>query len=99
MRVARAAAVGVLIAGAAVPPAHGQGTWATATPMAVRHQEIGVAAVEETIYAVAGFDAVGPTAAVEAYDTRQQRWRSVASLPVALHHVAVATAGGTLYAI
>ena len=41
----------------------GTGHWETRAPMGVPRQEIGAAAIGGTLYAVAGFDARGPTAA------------------------------------
>jgi hypothetical protein len=66
--------------------------------MGVPRQEIGLAAVGETLYAVGGFLGAEPSAAVEAYDTRADRWSPVASLPLALHHVVVAAVDGIVYA-
>jgi N-acetylneuraminic acid mutarotase len=63
-------------------------------------QEIGVAAREGTIYALAGFLGNGaPSATAEAYDVAGDRWRRIASLPQALHHPAAATLDGTVYLV
>jgi N-acetylneuraminic acid mutarotase len=66
--------------------------------MGVPRQEIGLAAIGETLYAVGGFAGPAPSAAVEAYDTRTDRWSSVAPLPEPLHHVMVASVDGVVYA-
>ena len=41
------------------------------------------------VYAVGGFAGSAPSAAVEAYDTRSDRWTFRRRLPAALHHVVV----------
>ena len=95
-RVPWIAAVNLVVAAAAFAgaPAH----WERRADMGVPRQEIGLAAVGETLYAVGGFAGAVPSAAVEAYDTRADRWSSVAPLPQALHHVMVATVDGVVYA-
>jgi hypothetical protein len=66
--------------------------------MDVPRQEIGLAAVGETLYAVGGLAGGVPSAAVEGYDTRTDRWTAVASLPQPLHHVMAAAVDGVVYA-
>jgi N-acetylneuraminic acid mutarotase len=67
--------------------------------MGVPRQEVGGAALGDLVYVVGGLSGPTPSAAVEAYDTVSNRWRSVAPLPIPLHHVAVAAVGGVLYSI
>jgi N-acetylneuraminic acid mutarotase len=74
------------------------GRWERRADMAVPRQEIGLAAIGETLYAVGGFAGSEPSAAVEAYDTRTDTWSPVAPLPQTLHHVAVAAVGSVVYA-
>jgi N-acetylneuraminic acid mutarotase len=66
--------------------------------MGTPRQEIGGAAIGDVIYVVGGLAGPTPSDAVEAYDTVADRWRPVAPLPAALHHVAVAAVDGRLYA-
>jgi N-acetylneuraminic acid mutarotase len=76
------------------------GTWVTLAPMGEPRQEIGVAAREGVIYALAGFLGNGsPSATAEAYDVASDRWRRIASIPEALHHPAAATLDGTVYLV
>ena len=72
--------------------------WERRADMGVPRQEVGVAAIDDTLYAVGGFAGSAPSAVVEAYETRTDRWSPVAPLPAALHHVMAAAAGGALYA-
>jgi len=85
---------GMLAAAFAAAPSR----WERRADMGVPRQEIGLAAVGETLYAVGGFAGAAPSAAVEAYDTRTDRWTAVASLPQPLHHVMAAAMDGVVYA-
>ena len=67
--------------------------------MGVPRQEIGLAAIDATLFAVGGFAGSEPSATVEAYDTAGDRWTAAAALPEPLHHVMVAAVDGTLYAV
>jgi N-acetylneuraminic acid mutarotase len=83
----------------AAPAAQG-GTWITLAPMGEPRQEIGVAARDGMIYALAGFLGSGaPSATAEVYDVAGDRWRRIASLPQALHHPGAATLDGTVYLV
>jgi N-acetylneuraminic acid mutarotase len=84
----------VAVVAHAASPAH----WERRASMGVPRQEVGVAAIGDTLYAVGGFAGNLPSAVVEAYDTASDRWTGAAPLPVALHHVMVAATGGVLYA-
>jgi len=77
----------------AASPAH----WERRATMEVPRQEVGVAAIGDTLYAVGGFAGSRPSDVVEAYDTQTDRWTMVAPLPAALHHVVAAATGGMLY--
>jgi N-acetylneuraminic acid mutarotase len=95
-----AAVLGVLVACARTAAGAGcDGGWSSRADMGVPRQEQGVAAIGSLVYTVGGFDAAGPTAAVETYDVRSDGWTSVAPLPVAAHHPGAAAVGGRLYAI
>jgi len=67
--------------------------------MGVPRQEVGGAALGDDVYVVGGLGGSTPSAAVEAYDTTRDRWRTVAPLPTPLHHVAVAAVGRILYSV
>src|SRR5262245_33651308 len=95
MRVSLAAWIALVATAHAAEPAH----WERRATMGVARQEVGVAAIGDTLYAVGGFAGMAPSAAVEAYDTRSDRWRPVDALPASLHHVVAVAAGGVLYAI
>ena len=86
-------AAGILAATVAAVPSR----WERRADMGVPRQEIGLAAVGETLYAVGGFAGDAPSAAVETYDTRTDRWTTVAALPRPLHHVMVAAVDGMVY--
>src|SRR5262245_50309448 len=95
MRASLAAWIALAATAHAAEPAH----WERRAAMGVPRQEVGVAAIGDTLYAVGGFAGTMPSAAVEAYDTRSDRWRAVAALPAPLHHVVAVAVGGVVYAI
>ena len=68
------------------------------TPLNEPRQEVGVAELGGWIYVAGGFtEGPGVSANVEAYDPTTDRWQFVAPLPIAVHHAALAAAGGKLY--
>lgn len=85
-------------AAAAASPAIACSRWEARAPMGVPRQEIALAVVGATLYAVGGYVGSTPSAAVEVYDTRTDAWRSVAPLPQALHHVMAAAVDGVVHA-
>src|SRR5262245_63967740 len=91
--------VAIVIVTGAIARANAAGHWERRASMSVPRQEIGLAAVGETLYAVGGFAGSEPSAAVEAYDTRTDGWSPVAPLPKASHHVMVAAVDGLVYAV
>src|SRR5262245_12125519 len=95
MRASLAAWIALVATAYGAEPAH----WERRAGMGVPRQEVGVAAIGDTLYAVGGFAGTAPSAAVEAYDTRNDSWRPVARLPASLHHVVVVATGGVLYAM
>jgi N-acetylneuraminic acid mutarotase len=84
-----------------------RGSWRTAAPAPTKRTEVAAASLGDKIYVVGGFEQPGLTnvmnlaitATVEAYDSATDRWTTRASLPVGLHHVGIAVAGGRLYVI
>ena len=61
-------------------------------------QETAVVALGGEVYVLGGFDGSGRVVAtVEAYDPRADRWRSVADLPLAMHHANAAVVDGRIY--
>jgi N-acetylneuraminic acid mutarotase len=89
----------VLLAGPTLARADSPARWERRADMGTPRQEIGVAAIGDTLYAIGGFAGTSATNVVEAYDVAADRWRTVAPLPAALHHVVAAAVGGTLYAV
>jgi N-acetylneuraminic acid mutarotase len=75
------------------------GSWQALAPLpGGPRQETGVAALGGEIYVVGGFNGSGTVVAtVEAYNPGANTWRSVAPVPVAMHHANVAVVGGSLY--
>jgi N-acetylneuraminic acid mutarotase len=74
------------------------GRWVDLAPLGEPRQEVGVAELGGWIYVAGGFtEGPGVSANVEAYDPTADRWQFVAPLPIAVHHAALATAGGKLY--
>ncbi len=60
---------------------------------------VGVAVLEDTIYAVGGQDGVSCLSFVEKYDVGSNRWQRVASMSTKRLGVAVCVLEGKLYAI
>ena len=75
--------------------------WQALAPLAGgARQETAVVALNGEIYVLGGFDARGRiVAAVEAYDPQRDRWRTLADLPVPLHHANAAVTGGKIYVV
>lgn len=91
------AAVLALLATAGFARADCAAGWERRSPMPVPRQEIGVAAIGDVVYAIAGLADTAPSAVVEAYETTTDRWETRAPLPVALHHVMAAAVGDRVY--
>jgi N-acetylneuraminic acid mutarotase len=71
--------------------------WIPLAPLAAGpRQELGVAAVGETIYTIGGF---GGASRVEAYDVAADEWRQVADLPQPRNHVGAAALDGLVYSV
>lgn len=83
--------------GSPIPSATPVSEWISLAPLALGpRQEVGVAAIDNVIYVVGGFDGEGR---VEAYDVEENTWRRVADLPAARNHVGVAALGGRIYCV
>ncbi len=86
---------------AAAPPAPVSGT-STKASMPTAREELGVAAINGTLYAVGGlitFDFAGFLATVEAYDAGSNTWTARASMSTPRVDLGVAPINGTLYAV
>ncbi len=74
--------------------------WESLIPMPEARQAAGAALLRGRVYVVGGSGSRGEVLdSVESYDPILNNWFAAASLPQALHHVAVAVAGDRLYAI
>src|SRR2546426_11740927 len=76
------------------------GQWSTAVSLPERLQELHAAVLHGKIYVAGGIDSAN-TAVARAYryDPAGNRWERIADLPGARHHMPLAAAGDTLYAI
>lgn len=75
--------------------------WSRAPDAAIARQEIYPAVLDGRIIVAGGVlsQAPGFTDHVEAYDPEAGRWTTLAPLPQARHHIALAEAGGKIYGI
>ena len=95
---------GLSLVGPAADPGYGRG-WRPLTPIAGGpRQEHSVAAIGRDVYVIGGIkpDGAGGVVTVtdvEVYDTRRDRWRRAAPLPVAMNHPNAAALGGRLYVL
>lgn len=102
------AATALLAAGCtATPTAPGDddaaagGPWRDAAPMALERQELYPEAVDGRIYVAGGLlnPNTGVSAHFDAYDPQDDAWHRLAPLPAARHHVGLAEADGSVYAV
>src|SRR2546425_7355177 len=78
----------------------GDGHWSAAAPLPEPIQELSAAGLHGKIYVAGGIDRTGrPTAAAFRYDPAANRWERIADLPAARHHMPLAVASDTLYAV
>ncbi len=90
-----------------VQPEANPGVWRTASPAPTKRTEVAAAALNDKIYVVGGFEESGfgnflnfaITPSLEEYDPSTDKWTSRTPMPVGLHHVGIAVAGGKLYVI
>src|SRR5881296_1091175 len=69
-------------------------------PMRLATLELSAAALDGKIYVAGGIDRSNhPTAAAFRYDPATNRWERIADLPAPRHHMPLAVAGDTLYAV
>ena len=73
--------------------------WIALRRAPLERTEVGTARVGRFIYVIGGFSRTGSatTDAVERYDTRSNRWRTVRPMPAALNHSQAAAHRGRLY--
>lgn len=97
----------------AIPPSKSQSTtpyghgWIPLAPIASGpRQEHSVTAIGEIVYIIGGIERSNTSASgfitlntVEAYDTRLDRWSSVAPLPIPLNHANAASVDGKIYVL
>jgi N-acetylneuraminic acid mutarotase len=88
-------------------PEGDQGVWQTARPAPTMRTEVAVAALNDKIYVVGGFEEpafgnllnLGITPSLEVYDPVTDQWTSRAPMPVGLHHMGIGVEGGKLFVI
>ena len=76
--------------------------WEPRAPIRTERQEVGVAALGDSVYVIGGILADrSTTGIVERYDWETDDWHSVAPLPdnIALHHIGAASAEGKIFAV
>ncbi|MCI0431627.1 MAG: hypothetical protein L0210_13940 [Rhodospirillales bacterium] len=82
------------------PPPPPGSRWQSLAPLSGPRQEHGVVAFNGEIYVIGGFaNQQTVLATVEAFNPTTNTWRSVASLPAALHHVNVAVARARIFVV
>lgn len=80
------------------PDAPGQ--WQARPAMGSARQETAVAALGGLVYVIGGFGSTAePVDTVEAFDPATDQWKTVAPLPLAVHHAAAAVADGRLFVV
>jgi N-acetylneuraminic acid mutarotase len=76
------------------------GRWESRRTLTWGRQEVAVAAVGGKVYVIGGFGSTAePVDVVEAFDPALDEWRSVAPLPIAVHHAAAAVVDGRLFVV
>jgi N-acetylneuraminic acid mutarotase len=72
--------------------------WLTRAKLPLTRAETGAARIGDKIYVACGFqDGLNPSAEAFAYTPGKNTWETIASVPTALHHTAMASTGGKLY--
>ena len=82
--------IAALLAGAAL-------SWGTLPSAPLERSEVAAARIGNSIYVVGGFEATRTSPAVERYDIRRRRWKSVRSMPLAVNHPTAVAYRGDLY--
>ncbi len=107
-RVALAAGAVLLTTACATAPASPSGAspeptdaWEERAPMALERQELYPEVVGDRIYVAGGLLSpnTGVSAHFDAYDPVTDTWDQLATLPQARHHIGLAEAGGSLFAV
>ena len=76
------------------------GRWQSRTTMTWGRQEVAVAALGGKVYVIGGFGSTRePVDIVEVYDPATDVWRTVAPLPIPIHHAAAAVVDGRLFVV
>ncbi|HEY3190530.1 MAG TPA: kelch repeat-containing protein, partial [Solirubrobacteraceae bacterium] len=76
------------------------GRWESRKTMTWGRQEVAVGAVGGKVYVIGGFGSTAePVDIVEVFDSAADEWRTVAPLPIALHHAAAAVVDGRLFVV
>lgn len=73
--------------------------WSTCASMEARRSTLGVAVLNNCIYAVGGFDGSTGLNTAEMYDPRTQEWRPIAAMSTKRSSVGVGVVNGSLYAV
>lgn len=73
-------------------------TWTTLQAMPTARSEISVTLLDDTLFVAGGINLSGTVNTFEGYGLASNDWQQYASLPKALHHVALATLNGKVYA-
>jgi N-acetylneuraminic acid mutarotase len=78
-----------------------EGAWQEGAPMALERQELYPEVVDDRIYVAGGLlnPNTGVSAHFDAYDPATDAWERLATLPQARHHIGLAEADGSLYAV
>ncbi|MEM7019894.1 MAG: kelch repeat-containing protein [Pseudomonadota bacterium] len=72
--------------------------WQLRNPMQILRSEIAAAALDNKIYVAGGISFFRMTGSAEAYDIGSDTWTAIATLPRPLHHVALASCRGQVFA-
>ena len=72
-------------------------SWGTLPSAPLERSEVAAARVGDFIYVVGGFEPSRTSPAVERYDIRRRRWKSVRPMPLAVNHPTAVAYGGELY--
>lgn len=76
------------------------GRWESRRTMTWGRQEVAVAALGGKVYVIGGFGSTAePVDIVEVYDPAVNEWRTVAPLPIAIHHAAAAVVNERLFVV
>jgi N-acetylneuraminic acid mutarotase len=85
------------LADAAIPAA-AQGAWSTKAPMPTARADTNAVALDNKLYVIGGTKGAEPFPASEQYDPATDRWRALTPMPRGIHHQALATVNGKIYA-